>query len=697
MLVWLMAIGHASELLAGPFLQSATPTSVVVVWETDDETTGEAQFGPTSALGSASVGTTTTSSMGTTLHQATITADLPGGSLFYSVAGDGYETDPVSVDLIDDTTAARFVAMSDMQQDRAAPFAFQHVVENGVMATVTGPLHGLLIPGDLVANGYDHEDWTDDFFGQGAPLLSRVPLYSVLGNHELDDPLYYEYMVLPGAGQGIKAEGYWTHDVGRVRLIGFDSNTPGLYSAQLSWLEGLLAQTCTADVDFVIAQLHHPHRSELWTPGNNPFTGLVADALGTFSTACGIPSVHLFGHTHGYSRGAHPEHNHLMMNVASGGGALDRWGEQLQQNYPEYAVSTDDYGYVVIDTVLGDDPSLTAKRYSLGTPDAPIDNVLTDEVTIRTNNVAPTPPTALFPTGTVGPDCVELTAGTFSDDDGDAHAATHWQIDTSCGDFDDPLWERLEQSEDRFFKVDLANDLTIETVHHVAVDRALCWRVRYRDDALGWSDWSEATSFRVSDAVRSPNLIEDPDWSTEPIGTGQCGAPSPAEGAYSLGLGVCENQPDAADAYITGVGQYADDIDSGAWFVHLSAWFLSDPADSTILAVSFLATDGTVLGSTTGIGSTGSTWTEASEAVALPAGTRQLSMELERTGTASTASFVDGISVQVGPSSDVDCAVYVPPVDVPDDRAGCKCTNSGFTGWALPLLLLPFIARRRRS
>ena len=697
MLIWLIALSQASELLSGPFLQSATPTSVVVVWETDDNAPGEVNFGATAALGTLTTSTLSTSSVGTTLHQATAQVDTPGGPLFYAISGDGYDSEPVSVDLIDNTTAARFVAMSDMQQDSAAPFAFQHVIDNGVLPNVEGPLHGLLIPGDLVANGDDHEDWTDDFFGQGAPLLARVPLYSVLGNHELDDPLYYEYMVLPGAGQGIKAEGYWTHDVGRVRLIGFDSNTPGLYGAQLEWMDRVLAETCTADVDFVIAQLHHPHRSELWTPGNNPFTGLVADALGAFSTECGIPSVHLFGHTHGYSRGAHPEHNHLMMNVASGGGALDRWGEQPQENYPEYAVSTDDYGYVVIDTVVGDDPSLTARRYSLGTPDTPFDNVLTDTVSIRTRNVPPSPVQALFPTGTVAPDCIELTASDFSDDDGDRHAATHWQVDTSCGDFDDPLWERLEQSEDRFFKVNLANGLTTETIRHVASDRALCWRVRYRDDALGWSEWSDATPFTVGTQVRSPNLIEESDWQSRPIGTDQCGAPPPVDGAYTLGIGVCEGQEQATDTTVTGIGQYAEDIDSGTWFAHLSASFLSYPGDSTALTVVFLATDGTELGRTDGITATPSIWSQVSEAVALPVGTRQLSIELTRTGTASTGSFVDEVSVQVGPAGEVDCAVYTPPQNTGEIVGDCACTNSGSAGWALPLLFLPFIVRRRRS
>ena len=126
-----------------------------------------------------------------------------------------------------------------------------------------------------------------------------------------------------------------------------DSNNGYRIQEQLEWLDSILSIT-TSDtiIDFVFAQLHHPHHSELWPEGNTSFTGEVIDKLEVFSTVSGKPSIHFFGHTHGYSRGQSRDHQHFMVNVASGGGNLDYWDEYFQQDYEEYIITHDEYGFV---------------------------------------------------------------------------------------------------------------------------------------------------------------------------------------------------------------------------------------------------------------------------------------------------------------------------------------------------------------
>ena len=176
-----------------------------------------------------------------------------------------------------------------------------------------------MIPGDLVSDGRVYAQWASQFFDPAKGLLAEVPVYPVPGNHEQDAQAFFDYFHLPDNGSAGFEEHWWWHDVGNVRMIGLDSN--GLYGnqTQLEWLQGTLDATCEDEtIDFVFAQLHHPHQSELWTPGNVPFTGRVIEALEAFSSDCGKPSIHFFGHTHGYSRGASQDHQHLMVNVASG-------------------------------------------------------------------------------------------------------------------------------------------------------------------------------------------------------------------------------------------------------------------------------------------------------------------------------------------------------------------------------------------
>ena len=49
----------------------------------------------------------------------------------------------------------------------------------------------LLFPGDLVDDGSKHLHWTNDFFDQGKNILSYLPLYPVLGNHERDHAFFF--------------------------------------------------------------------------------------------------------------------------------------------------------------------------------------------------------------------------------------------------------------------------------------------------------------------------------------------------------------------------------------------------------------------------------------------------------------------------------------------------------------------------
>ena len=51
--------------------------------------------------------------------------------------------------------------------------------------------------GDLVDTGGNKTDWTETFFPSMRPLIEHAPLVPVLGNHEQDAKLYYDYMSLP--------------------------------------------------------------------------------------------------------------------------------------------------------------------------------------------------------------------------------------------------------------------------------------------------------------------------------------------------------------------------------------------------------------------------------------------------------------------------------------------------------------------
>ena len=125
-----------------------------------------------------------------------------------------------------------------------------------------------------------------------------------------------------------------------VRIISLDSNGYVSSQAQYDWLDALLAKTCNDDeIDFVFAQFHHPHKSESWTPGESNFSTNIVERLEQFSTDCGKPSIHFFGHTPSYSRGQSRDHDHLMVNVATGMGSIDYWWDYPNEDYDEFQIT----------------------------------------------------------------------------------------------------------------------------------------------------------------------------------------------------------------------------------------------------------------------------------------------------------------------------------------------------------------------
>ncbi len=153
--------------------------------------------------------------------------------------------------------------------------------------------------GDLVQNGYNKEDWVEEFFKPAKDLLRFYPLYPVLGNHEGNHPFYYQYIDLPSP------EWFYTVKKGDVLFIFADTNKdilPG--SDQYQKLEKILA---SSDETWKIMVHHHPvYVSEEGFYGNTWFQRSVHGDpnemhLKKLYDTYGVDLV-LNGHAHFYER-----------------------------------------------------------------------------------------------------------------------------------------------------------------------------------------------------------------------------------------------------------------------------------------------------------------------------------------------------------------------------------------------------------
>lgn len=713
------AEADAQTLLAGPWLQTATPTSAWILWETDDHDESRVEWGPVGEPLSQSTEGASLPHSGGRVHEVQLTGLEPGATYAYRVVTGAAMSEAHRLTTPERAEAEApigFIAMSDMQIDRSNPEVFTELIRDGVIPYVQGrtgeveldrALTMVLIPGDLVENGDELGQWRGDFFGAGAPLFSRVPLYPVPGNHERDSPHFFRYFHLPENGSPGYAEHWWYHDVGNVRVIGLDSNGGYRVQEQLDWLDGVLADACDqAPIDFVFAQLHHPYRSELWIAGNTDYTGDVVERLERFTEGCGKPSVHFFGHTHGYSRGQSRDHSHLHVNVASAGGNIDYWGEFAQQDYDVFTVSQDEYGFVHVEVEAGDSPRFRMRRISRGNEARARDNEIRDEIVVRRGGAGPLWPRPISPwRDDHSPDCLVFQAGAFEDrDEGTRHQASHWQVSRACDDFSAPLRERWVQQDNWYGgeNTQAGVDLKELQVEGLEPDSTYCWRVRYRSDGLTWSPWSEPLPFSTGASMRTANLLTNPGaeeglagWQAvegviESLQGGECDsvAPHSGERLFAVG-GVCEGESERGEALQrVDVSAWGAEIDAGEASAVLRG-HLRDFGGQDVPAMFVVLRDsaGGEVGRSEPVEGPVAAWSLREVRIALPPGVRAVEVHLTGTRNAGSDndSYFDDLELRLDLGEQVACEAPSAPeppvemdagVDTGEDAAG-EDTSAG--------------------
>lgn len=682
-----------------PYLQDATPRSIYVMWETSQGEESHVAWGITDTLGQTAVGSFTMHE-GRVLHQVKIDSLEAFTKYYYRVKTGSIESEIYSFKtppFAADHESFHLVAMSDMQRDNAFPDKFQEVVEEGILQylndhygeDVSEHLALIMIPGDLVQNGNNFDSWRETFFNPAQELFNQVPVYPVLGNHENNSSYYFQYFKLPENGTPGMEERWWYKDYGNVRIVGMDSNNPFANQEQLDWLDNLLDATCALDsIDFVFAQLHHPHKSELWTPGESDFTGEVVHRLEHFSTDCGKPSIHFFGHTHGYSRGQSRDHKHLWINVATAGGAIDNWGEFPNFDYDEFSVSQDEYGFVSVEIEDDPDPKIVIRRISRGDQDQVVNNQLTDSLVIRLIPSTVSTPVAVSPKDEVlAPECVTLQAGTFASQaiPEKAHGQSHWQVAADSSDFSNPVFESWKNFENWYGDTDTqeGDDMTDEKVTGLEAHTAYWWRVRYRDREMNWSAWSTPVPFTTGESILSPNLLLNPgaedslmhwvvlEGVVEALVANVCDGVSPHSGErYFVVGGLCTESEVARCMQNIPVDMYADSIDTGQYTVDFGG-YLSNYAGSDLpeMKLIFLDQDAMTVGSSTVLSTLNNTWTMVRETLNIPVQTRTIQVELKGTRNAGVDNdaYFDDVFVRLGTEqSDCDDLSIVPNSPFPN-------------------------------
>lgn len=262
-------------LVRGPYLQSGTPTSVVVRWRTDLPTDSRVRYG----TNQNDLGMLAVDEAFTTEHEVSLTGLTADARYYYSVghvggvlaSGEDYffVTAPMGA------KPTRIWVLGDSGTADQNAAAVRDAYE-----TFAGSRHTdiwMMLGDNAYDSGYDWE-YQAAVFDMYPAMLGKSVLWPALGNHEVyngEDTLPYIAMfTLPMQGEagGVASgtEYYYSFDYGNIHFVCLDSMTQdrGANGPMATWLEQDLAANTN---DWVIAFWHHPPYTKGSHNSDDPF------------------------------------------------------------------------------------------------------------------------------------------------------------------------------------------------------------------------------------------------------------------------------------------------------------------------------------------------------------------------------------------------------------------------------------------
>lgn len=512
--------------ISRPFLQTKTKNSIYVCWHDTSTLTTKVNYGMTESLGTQIAGSSEIISGGYRWHSVKLTGLQPDTKYFYKIiTGSGNDNIYNFKTLPDDQSQGqiRFMLFSDSQYDSTATGRI--VRKAGAKARelygddIASNINLIMHSGDIVNSGSTISSWTNEFFRPFKSLTPYIPFLSVAGNHEGESPNYYDYIKYDDisafpSGHGC-FEKIWSYRMADVMFIGLNTNILGTYGqTQIEWLDSKLQEIeDDTSIDFVFVFHHHPPWSEIWGEGN---TAYVSDEI--IPVLKKYPKVIQlsYGHTHAYERGVvesnTSEGDFRISCVGSGGGIRDRWGEYINYDYPQINIALDHYFFIIYDIDVAS-KTATGTMYDLGNNDYPLDAVVSDTWHRNLTLNAPSKPQALDPDYISG--IVVLKTSSFQGED--ELMSSQFQITSVSGSWNNPVlsntrhWKDIYGVDGSFHPIDKNQGIDLTECNVPAGvltnGNTYYYRIRYRDQNLRWSDWSDEKSF-VFDETQGIN--DDP-------------------------------------------------------------------------------------------------------------------------------------------------------------------------------------------
>ena len=358
----LTSLHAAPKLLRGPYLQVATPNSMVLRWRTDALTPGLVRYGSTPQSTTQQI-----SHAGSlTEHIVLLTGLQPGTRYYYQIgsATNQWFTSPQGLDsfVTPPLPGTQKPTQVWVLGDSGTASLGQKAVRDAYAQWSTNrvPDLWLMLGDNAYASGTDLQ-FQKGVFDIYPQTLRSSPLWPTLGNHDArsansptQSGVYYDIFTLPTLGQagGLPSgtEAYYSFDYANIHFICLDSQDTDRSptGAMAQWLKADLESTTR---DWKICFFHHPpytqggHDSDDLKDSGGRMIQMRENFLPILESG-GVDLV-LTGHSHDYERsyllkGAYGNSKQLLPQqvVNKGNGRSDGDGAYLMSKGPDSHTGT---------------------------------------------------------------------------------------------------------------------------------------------------------------------------------------------------------------------------------------------------------------------------------------------------------------------------------------------------------------------
>ncbi|MFI5128421.1 MAG: purple acid phosphatase family protein [Chitinophagales bacterium] len=273
--------GIRPELIRGPYLQVATPTSIIVRWRTDELDVSFVRYGKQEGKfdGLAGNGSRTHE------HIVTLTNLEPYTKYYYLIEGfkDTLQWDESNHFTTLPPAGAENKYRIGVFGDCGTNSTIQHNVRDQFLKKLgSNPLNAWILVGDNAYSFGKDVEYQSNFFNVYKDfLLKQSPLYPAPGNHDYQDlPMlaevaqrsgevaYYQNFTMPTRGEagGVSSNSsaFYSFDIDNIHFLSLDSQGEEDYGTRLFDTTGSQVKWIKKDLEankgkeWIIAYWHHP-------------------------------------------------------------------------------------------------------------------------------------------------------------------------------------------------------------------------------------------------------------------------------------------------------------------------------------------------------------------------------------------------------------------------------------------------------